>query len=180
MGVKDNLKVIQRVFEARYERGYRYLDRCGDAMVILEEALPDVSDGNVWMTEEMQPKGARMKCPELDLTLVFDAHRLCLDQNPVDVNCRFEEISAYALNTIISKFDIQEFTRLGTRQVSIIPSDSIDQAEALSVNRMPLKEWLTEDICGLKPRSHEVLVAFESDDRKDRLKFPLNFLVDSL
>ena len=61
MGVKDNLKVIQWVFEARYERGYRYLDRCGDAMVILEEALPEVSDGHVWMTEEMQPKGARMK-----------------------------------------------------------------------------------------------------------------------
>jgi hypothetical protein len=166
-------KVVQRVFEARYERGYRYLDRCGDAMLILEEALPSISDGHLWMPEEMQPKGARMKCPGLDLTLVFDAYRFCLDQNPVDVDCRFEEIAEYALDTIISKFDIREFVRLGTRKLSIIPSDSIDQADALSVHRIPLKGWITEDLGGLDSRSHEAVVAFESNDRKEGIRLAM-------
>jgi hypothetical protein len=27
---------LHTIFEARYEHGYRYLDRCGDAMLTLE------------------------------------------------------------------------------------------------------------------------------------------------
>jgi hypothetical protein len=170
VATKNDLKPIQRVFEARYERGYRYLDRCGDAMVILEEALPDVSDGHIWMPEEMQPKGARMKCPGLDLTLVFDTNRLCLDQNPVDIDCRFEEISTYALDTIISKFAIEKITRFGSRHVSIVPSDSIDQAEMLSIKNIPLKDWLGDDIDGLKHRAHEAVVAYDSEDRTEGIR----------
>ncbi len=81
---KVKQKLIQNVFEARYEHGYRYLDRCGDAMVILEEALPSISNNHVWMPEEMQPRGARMKCPDIDVTVAFDTTRLVVDQNPVD------------------------------------------------------------------------------------------------
>jgi hypothetical protein len=173
VATKNDLKPIQRVFEARYERGYRYLDRCGDAMLILEEALPAVSDGHVWMPEEMQPKGARMKCPALDLTLVFDAYRFCLDQNPVDVDCRFEEISAYALDTVVSKFDIREFARLGARKVAIIPSDSIDQADDLSVQQIPLNGWITDDLGELTSRAHEAVIAFESDDRMEGIRLAM-------
>ena len=100
---------IQTVFEARYERGYRYLDRCGDAMVILEEGLPSKCAGNIWMPAETKPSGARMKCPGLDLTLVFDSSRLCLDQNPVTKDCGFESIADFSLSTIVSKFGIDPF-----------------------------------------------------------------------
>ncbi len=34
-------KLVQQVFEARFDRGYRYLDRCREALLILEEALPE-------------------------------------------------------------------------------------------------------------------------------------------
>ena len=72
-------KLLQNVFEARYERGYRYLDRCGDVMVILEEALPSLSNNSVWMPDDARPTGARMKCPSLDVTVAFDTARLVVD-----------------------------------------------------------------------------------------------------
>lgn len=57
-------KLVQNIFEARYEHGYRYLDRCADTMVILEEALPKISTNSIWMPEDMRPQGARMKCQQ--------------------------------------------------------------------------------------------------------------------
>ena len=72
-------KVHERVFEARYERGYRYLDRCGDAMLVLEDVLT-AETGKVWMPEDMTPKGAKLKCPELDLEVFFDTSRLAVIQ----------------------------------------------------------------------------------------------------
>jgi hypothetical protein len=96
-------KLVQSIFEVRYEQGYRYLDRCGDVMVILEQALPSITENKIWMTAEMQPTGARIKCPELDITVVFDTYRLCIDQNPVDKESLLEKISDYIWSTLVSK-----------------------------------------------------------------------------
>jgi len=138
---KDKQKLIQDIFEARYEHGYRYLDRCGDTLVVLEEALPKVSRGAVWMPDEIAPKGARMKCPEYELTLVFDSARLGLDQNPADEPCPFSDIADYAFQTVKSKFDIADVVRLGRRKLFIRPTDSVDEAEALSVKKAPFSQW---------------------------------------
>jgi hypothetical protein len=166
-------KLIQNIFEARYERGYRYLDRCGDAMVILEEALPAISNNSVWMPEEMQPKGARMKCPELDITLVFDTSRLCLDQNPADVECPFENISKYAFDTVVSKFDIRKITRLGNRQRYILPTDSVEKAEALSVKKAPSNNWPVPELNNMKPQRCEAETVFESADHSAGVRFSI-------
>lgn len=166
-------KLIQNVFEARYDRGYRYLDRCGDVMVILEDALPSVSDNNVWMPDEMQPKGARMKCPELDVILVFDTYRICLDQNPADVECPFTKIAKYAYDTVISKFDIRKTTRLGNRKLYIIPTDSIEKAEAFSAQKAPLGNWPVSISDDMKSRICEVTNVLENEDRSRGVRFSI-------
>lgn len=166
-------KLIQNVFEARYERGYRYLDRCGDAMVILEEALPSVSNEGIWMQEEMHPKGARMKCPELDLILVFDTYRLCLDHNPADVACPFASISRYAFDTVVSKFAIEKTTRLGNRKQYILATDSIEQAEALSVRKAPFNNWPVLNSHDMKAKSCDVTSVLENEDRSQGLRFSI-------
>ncbi|HLB72396.1 MAG TPA: hypothetical protein VJJ98_00100 [Sedimentisphaerales bacterium] len=164
-------KLLQNIFEARYDRGYRYLDRCGDAMVILEEALPKISDEHVWMPEEMQPKGARMKCPELDLVLAFDTYRLCLDQNPAEKECPFEEIAKYTFDTVVAKFDIRETRRFGNRQVYLFATDSIEEAERLSLKRVPLSGWPTGGGNGLEARSREATIVMENDDKSVGVRF---------
>lgn len=161
---KSSVKLVQNVFEARYERGYRYLDRCGDAMVILEEALPAISNNNVWMPEEMQPRGARIKCPDIDVTVAFDAYRLCVDNNPADVKCPFEAISRYVFDTVIAKFDIRKIIRLGNRQFYVIPTDFVEDADQLSVKKVPLKDWPIPESDAMNIRQSQATTVFENTD----------------
>jgi hypothetical protein len=171
---KEKQKIIQSVFEARYELGYRYLDRCGDVMIILEQALPKITNNKIWMPEEIQPKGARMKCPELDLTIEFDTYRVCVDQNPVDKECAFEQISKYIWNTIISKFEIKGATRFGRRKIYILPTDSIENSDKLSVNKAPFHNWLDSVSTDLKPRNCEAATTLENKDRSKGVKFSIS------
>ncbi len=166
-------KLIQQVFEARYERGYRFFDRCGDVMVILEEALPQFSNKAIWMPEEIAPKGARLKCPELDITLVFDSYRMCLDQNPADVSCDFNGLSEFVLQTIISKFDIRKTIRFGNRLFFMLPCDSIEQAEALSVKSSPAKDWLANALEDLQTQKCEVAITRENKDKAEGMSFSI-------
>lgn len=170
---KVKQKLIQNIFEARYEHGYRYLDRCGDAMVILEEALPAITNNSVWMPEEMRPTGARIKCPDIDVTIVFDTSRLCVDQNPADTECPFKEISKYTFDTVVSKFDIGKITRLGHRQRYILPTDSVEQAEALSVKKTPSDNWPVSELNDMKPRSCDVASVWENADRSRGMRFSI-------
>jgi hypothetical protein len=168
---KDKQKLLQDIFEARYERGYRYLDRCGDAIVVLEEALPKVSGGAVWMPEEIAPKGARMKCPEHEITLVFDSARLGLDQNPADEPCPFSDIADYAFQTVKSKFGITDIVRLGRRRLFIRPTDTVDDAEALSVRKAPFSQWPRVKDERLAARSCDIAVDLEDPDRTKGIRF---------
>lgn len=168
---KTQLKLTRNIFEARFEQGYRYLDRCGNAMILLEKGLPGVTDNRVWMPQEMVPTGARIKCPELDITLTFDAYRLCVDQNPVDVECPFDLISKYALDTVVTKFIIQKVTRLGNRVLHTLPTDSIEEADGLSLKKTPSDNWLEPESKDLKPRSCNITTLFESKDRSKGIRF---------
>lgn len=170
---KNEPKLNQNVFEARYEHGYRYLDRCGDVMIILEQALPAISDNKIWMPEEMAPKGARMKCPELELTLVFDAYRACIDQNPADTPCPFESISQYTFATLRSKFEIGKTTRFGNRKRYIIATDSVEQAEALVVKKAPCDGWPVSEFDDMKSRNCEATNVFENADRSKGVRFSI-------
>lgn len=171
---RDKLKLTQNIFEARFDQGYRYLDRCGDAMILLEKGLPGITDDKVWMPEEMAPRGARIKCPALDVTLHFDAHRLCVDQNPVDVECPFDAISEYAFDTVVSKFAIQKITRLGNRVLHVLPSDSVEEADMLSLKKAPFANWLVSESNNIKPRSCNVATVLESEDRSKGVRFSIS------
>jgi hypothetical protein len=171
MAKSTTRKLIQDIFEMRYDRGYRYLDRCGDAMVVLEEALPQITNAAVWLPEEMAPKGARMKCPEYELTLVFDAGRLCLDQAPVDKQCPFANIAEYAYKTVVAKFGLTDITRLGHRQVYTLATDSIEEAEELSRKKALIDGQLELAGSGLSLANCDVKLGFESPDQMTGLQF---------
>ncbi len=170
---KSEAKKRQDVLEIRYNQGYRYLDRCGDAMVILENALPSVSAGSLWMPEDMSPQGARMKCPDLDLVLVFDAGRLCLDQNPAGTPCEMQDIAKYVFDTVASKFGIQKVNRFGRRQMFIIATDSIDDATNLSIKKLPLNDWPVKEVDDMKHQSCDATCVLENDDRSRGVRFSI-------
>jgi len=190
----------QRLFEARYDQGYRYLDRCGDVMVILEGALGEKT-GRLWLTQETVPTGARLQCPELDATVVLNAYHLAVDQSPVgELVCEFDEIVEIALATAVGRFDIRKMRRYGARQIKVLPAqtDSIEEAERLSLRLPHASHWDRKTENGFEFRSSEQTVVFELPDRSkgfrvvtrpfhkvgadvkvdDRLKLPPHLLPD--
>ncbi len=134
-------KLVQTVCEIRYERGYRYLDRCGEAMLILQELLPSETQ-KTWMPDEIAPSGARLKCPDLDTMVYFDSARLVVDQNPASGTDEFPRICQYVWSTIKGRFDLRDIVRVGYRSFYMVATDSIDEAEALSVKMSPFGEWV--------------------------------------
>ena len=158
----------QRIFEARYEKGYRYLDRCGDVMAMLEDCLTEMT-GCVWLPEEMAPTGARLICPQLEITLVLNARHLIVDQTPVpDVQCDFDAIAETSLAMILGRLEIRELNRFGGRRVSVLPTSSIDEAEGLSVRQIPVGEWYKGWLSasgGFERRAFDMRCVFELPDR---------------
>lgn len=163
-------KLQQQVFEARFERGYRYLDRCGDAMLVLEELLSQES-GFIWFPEEMAPTGARMKCPDLDLKIVFNAHRFVIDWDPVGENaCDFDWLANIALSSLMPKLGVDEFTRFGARKFSVVGADDLASASAISVRKSPVMDWCESAVAGMNLNSVEAIWNYELDDRSSGVR----------
>ena len=155
----------QQIFEARYEQGYRYLDRCGEAMVILEPLLGEET-GCLWLPKEMSPTSANLHCPDLDISIVFNAYRFVIDRNPVEkAECDFAALAETVLATIVGRFDLRKMQRFGARRLTVVSKDSVDQAEELSVRLSPVMDWRGQDNLKFQPRSYEIVSVFELPDR---------------
>ena len=159
-------KLQKQIFEARYERGYRYLDRCGEAMLILEELLA-AQTGKIWLPGEMQPQGAHLKCPELDMTVVFDTAKLGVEQTSPDAEAgsAYGAIVTSVVSTITTRFELRNFTRFGLRSFVLFPTDSIEEAERLSIKYGPLDGWVTPPQ-ELSLVNSSATATFETSDRK--------------
>jgi hypothetical protein len=155
---------LQVIFEVRYERGYRYLDRCGDVMVILESIL-NAETKEIWLPAEMKPTGAKMKCPGLDVSIAFDTNRLAIEQNPIGVPFDFPLVANIVLATIRSKFDINELIRYGYRFITMLGTDSIEDAKELSLRKAPTNSWPLEPPIDLVPTEIDCTVSYENKDR---------------
>jgi len=164
--------LIQQVFEMRYEEGYRYLDRCGEAMIILEKQLPEQT-GKTWMPEEIVPSGARLKCPDLDLVVTFDSYHLIVDQNPASEDTDFRSICDLLRAILIGRFDLRTFIRLGCRRFYMCAVDSIEEAEALSVKMSPFKDWPSSLKRKMDVRACEAVSVHETPDGSTGIRFSI-------
>jgi len=161
----------QQIFEARYEQGYRYLDRCGDAMLILEKLLCVETSPHIWLPNEMSPTSARLQCPDLDISIVFNAYRFVIDRSPIEKEeCDLPGLAEIALATIVGRFDLRKMQRFGARRVKVIAANCIEEAEKLSINLSTVGDWRAQDSKEFEPRSHEVVSVFELPDRSKGIR----------
>lgn len=159
-------KLAKQVFEIRYERGYRYLDRCGEALLIFEDLLPRET-GKTWMPEEIVPAGAKLKCPELDVILVFDTARMIVEQEPADVEFDFPRLCNTAYSVISARFDLGTVIRMGCRRFFLSPVDSTEAAAQLSLRLSPIKGFPGLEPQKYHPRSIELTAVFETADEDE-------------
>lgn len=172
---KLKTKPIQQVFEARYERGYRYLDRCGDAILVLEETL-NAETGKVWIPTDMQPRGSIMKCPELDIVISFTHERLFAVQQPMTVEADFSSICQILFATLVGRFDLRVFTRAGSRRIHIHGTDSITEANSLMMKLSPISRWpFTQPLRDFDPKEADIVTVQENESEGFRFELKAGF-----
>jgi hypothetical protein len=155
----------QRIFEARYTQGYRYLDRCGDAILVLEKLLAEET-GRVWLVNEATPAGARIHCPDLEITVVFDSRRLVVDRHMITkFDCDFVHLATTILAVLTGRFGLGDIQRFGSRRMKIIPVDSIEDAEKLALKVSKVTPWWPVGEGTFAPRAFEHTYVFDRPDR---------------
>jgi hypothetical protein len=136
-------------------------------MLILEQALRE-DTSRLWLPQEMVPTGARLLCPDLDITIVFHAEHIVIDQNPVgELESDFAQIASTALATIKARFDLRQWKRFGARRVNIVGTDTIEEAERLTIKHAPLRDWrdTASKESGFQPREFQLNFVFDLPDR---------------
>ena len=160
---KQQPTLQNQVFETRYERGYRYLDRCGDVMLVLEDLLQSET-ATTWMTEDLVPTGAKIKSPELELLVQFDSQHLVVEQSTPPDPSYFEAVCEIVLATITGRLDLRTFTWIGFRQWWWLGADSIEHANQLSLKTLPLDNWPLPVPEGMAKTAYEATAACEKPD----------------
>lgn len=126
MKIKD-LLLAKIVFETRYKQGYRYLDRCGEMMIEIENELKN------WRAREAQISSCQMVNPSENMFFNCSSLKLDLSQDTVkELECKsFLSYSRQMFNIVSKNLGIKEYIRFGLRYWFLLPVDSIQSGQKI-------------------------------------------------
>jgi hypothetical protein len=113
------------MFELRYAQGHRYLDRCGETIIEIEDHAPG------WISREVTPSGGGLIHMEKDIAFTFSSYKLDAGQDdPKDTRGFCEQVGL--LTDIVCKIlGISTYIRIGVRFIFLYPAASMEEAEEL-------------------------------------------------
>jgi uncharacterized protein (TIGR04255 family) len=117
MGKYDDLILERVVIEARFERGYLYLDNCGKIWLSISEKWPKLVE------TEITPNGASFNLGGSDTKLVFDHRRIAIEDNFPDKLDQFIKFSDDSFQIIEDYLNIKSFSRIGLRFIYAVEED---------------------------------------------------------
>src|SRR5438874_533320 len=86
----------------RFIQGYRYLDRCGEALVRLESVL-----GDGWLPIEAAPKGGGIKNDALGVVATFNTEAMTVQQSEFIAFETFLDSAGKIYDTLWQVFEIK-------------------------------------------------------------------------
>jgi hypothetical protein len=121
----------QAILEIRYLKGYRYLDRCGETLIEIEEKLPN------WVPSEISPTRGVLVDMDNNLTLSFDCAAFNIKQEDREGTERLAENAKALIKIVFSNFGISNLNRIGARFIYRRAVTSIEEGENL-IRKMEL------------------------------------------
>lgn len=97
------LSVVRLSSTVRFVQGYRYLDRCGDALVRLENALDEG-----WIPGEAAPKGGRLHNWRLGMTAYFQSESMTVHQTEYLSFDHFQDQTCKLYDILWKTFEIEK------------------------------------------------------------------------
>jgi len=160
----------QIVFEARYFQGYRYLDRCGEVMIEIENQLKG------WLAKDVSPVVGRMVYPKENMVFNFSSLKLDLAQYQVK-DFKYDNFLKFSKETfsIVSKnLGIKEYVRFGLRHWLLYPVDSMNKGrEILSKCKTYSINSELEKMFNGKIKDSSIVIVVEKEDSGHRIALSL-------
>lgn len=144
------------MFELRYAHGYRYLDRCGETILEIEQRAPG------WIPREISPSGGGLVNLEKDIVFTFSSYKLDAGQDdPVDSRDFREQIGL--LSDMVCKIlGISTYIRIGVRFIFLYPAASMEEAEELvRRSKVAIPDSKLMEIFGDSPHAQKHIFIFE-------------------
>lgn len=116
----------------RFVRGYRYLDRAGEALVRLEDVLE-----KEWLPAEISPKSGNMRNDLLGMQLTFNSEGLNVTQTGVNSPPHFLDQACKIVDVLASVFEVDTF---------IAPSVGIEYQKGFPVGQEEQAETVLLDL----------------------------------
>jgi hypothetical protein len=154
------------VFELRYAKGHRYLDRCGETLIEIEEKLPG------WVPQEISPSRGSLINLDKDISFTFSSYKLDASQNNPKATVDFREQLAPVVDIICKCLDLSQFIRIGVRFHFLLAAHSMEQAEEMvrQTDFVTLNPKLV-DAFGPNIKAQKHIVIFEHENVGRRIEF---------
>jgi hypothetical protein len=113
------------VFELRYAQGHRYLDRCGETFIEIEDRAPG------WVPQEVTPSNGALIHLEKEILFNFNSYKLdAVQEDPKDTK-EFRDQVALLADIVCRNLGISSFIRIGVRFIFLYPATSMEEAEEM-------------------------------------------------
>jgi hypothetical protein len=123
------LKILRVVFEARYDEGYRYLDRCGETIVRIRKHNPS------WIIGPIDPQRGVITNLERQLTLNMGNENMVVatidELDPIAMGEKIEVLSLESetlYKIIVGSLNVPNTTRVGLRCQFLARADTLEEA----------------------------------------------------
>jgi hypothetical protein len=154
--IKSPWQDLNLHFKLRYDLGYRYLDRCGELMVFLEQELGFVPSDTV-------PSGAKLELPEDRIYVELDSTELRIRQeNPSDAGAAMVGCAELLSRKVLEFFSPALPTSSGFASKSYrLLKDEFETYEASVKADGDLHRSLATEL-GVSPRNQELHHVFQT------------------
>ena len=98
----DGLRPHQIAATVRFVRGYRFLDRCGEALLQLEDKM-----GEGWIPNEASPRNGVMKNDALRMVVSFNSELMTIQQDATPSFEHFQDAACRAFDIIKRTLELE-------------------------------------------------------------------------
>lgn len=154
------------IFEIRYAKGHRYLDRCGETLIEIEEKFPQ------WVHKEISPSRGSLINLGKDINLNFNSYKLDASQDDPKTTTDLIEQVTPILDLVCKNFGLSQFIRIGVRFYLLFPASSMEEAEEFvkQTKFVSISPKLVE-MCGSNITAQKHVIIFESANEGRRIEF---------
>lgn len=153
------------IFELRYAQGHRYLDRCGETFVEIENRAPG------WIPQEVSPSRGALVHLDKEILFSFNSYKLDAAQDHPKDTKEFREQIALLTDIVCKNLGISTFVRIGLRLFFLYPAASMEEAEEMvRQSKVATPNPKIVQIFGSVPQAQKHIFIFQNEQVGRRIE----------